>query len=123
VGLTDFRGYSENSVMQEFWISMLLANLALAIKKETDGIIDCTINQKGNKNKYMTNKNELVGCLCRRLPEYMDAETLSEKFNVIRDIFSFAISHRVQDKKGTGESNPRKPPRKVKHHYNNKTTH
>lgn len=123
VGLTDFRGYSENSVMQEFWISMLLTNLALAIKKETDGIIDCTINQKGNKNKYMTNKNELVGCLCRRLPEYMDAETLSEKFNVIRDIFSFAISHRVQDKKGSGESNPRKPPRKVKHHYNNKTTH
>jgi len=87
VGLTDFHGYSENSVMQEFWISMLLTNLALAIKKETDGIIDCTINQKGNKNKYMTNKNELVGCLCRRLPEYMDAETLSEKFNVIRDIF------------------------------------
>jgi len=38
-------------------------------------------------------------------------------------IFSFAISHRVQDKKGSGESNPRKPPRKVKHHYNNKTTH
>jgi len=56
VGLTDFRGYSENSVMQEFWISMLLTNLALAIKKETDGIIDCTINQKGNKNRYKTKK-------------------------------------------------------------------
>ncbi len=120
VGLTDFRGYPENSAMQEF--SMLLTNLALAIKEETDGIIGCTINQKGSKNRYMTNKNELVGCLCR-LPEYMDADTLPEKFNVIRDIFSFAISHRVQDKKGIGEPNPHKPPRNVKHHYNNKATY
>lgn len=71
----------------------------------------------------MTNMNELVGCLGRRLPEYMDSETLSKKFAVIRDIFSFAISHRVQDKKGCGESNPRNIPRKVKQHYNNKATH
>lgn len=63
IGLINFRGYSENSVLQEFWISMLLANLALAIKRETDGIIDSTINQKENKHRYMTNKNELVGYL------------------------------------------------------------
>ena len=30
IGLTNFRGYSENSVLQEFWISILLANLTLA---------------------------------------------------------------------------------------------
>ena len=123
IGLTNFRGYSENSILQEFWISMLLTNLALAIKKETDGIIDSTINQKSNKNRYMTNMNELVGCLSRHLPEYMDADTSAEKFTVIRYIFDFAISHRVQDKKGCGESNPRTVPRKVKHHYNNKATH
>ena len=123
IGLTNFRGYSENSVLQEFWISILLANLTLAIKRETDGIIDHTINQKNNKHRYMTNMNELVGCLSRHLPEYMDSETLTEKFTVIRDIFRFAISHRVRDKKGCGESNPRDIPRKVKHHYNNKATH
>ena len=123
IGLTNFRGYSENSILQEFWISMLLANLALAIKRETDGIIDSTINQKGNKNKYMTNMNELIGCLSRHLGEYMDADTLTQKFDIIHCIFDFAISHRVQDKKGSGESNPRTVPRKVKHHYNNKTTH
>ena len=123
IGLTNFRGYSENSVLQEFWISMLLANLALAIKRETDGIIDSTINQKGNKNRYMTNMNELVGYLSRHLGEYMDAGTLTEKHSIIRCIFAFAISHRVQDKKGSGESSPRTVPRKVKHHYNNKTTH
>ena len=123
IGLTDFRGCSVNSVMQEFWISMLLANLSLAVKKEVDGIIDYSINQKGNRYRYMANKNELVGCLCRRLPEYMDACTLDEKFAVVRDLFRFAISHRVRDKKGTGESDPRKPPRKTKHNYNCKKTH
>ena len=123
IGLTNFRGYSENSVLQEFWIAMLLANLALAIKRETDGIIDSTINQKGNKHRYMTNMNELVGYLSRHFGEYMDAGTLTEKFCIIRCIFDFAISHRVRDKKGSGESRPRTVPRKVKHHYNNRTTH
>lgn len=123
IGLTNFRGYSENSVLQEFWISMLLANLALAIKRETDGIIDSTINQKENKNRYMTNMNELIGYLSRHFGEYMDADTLTQKFDIIRCIFDFAISHRVQDKKGSGVSSPRTVPRKVKHHYNNKTTH
>ena len=51
------------------------------------------------------------------------AWTLDEKFAVIRDLFKFAISHRVRDKKGIGESNPRKSPRKTKHHYNRKKTH
>ena len=123
IGLINFRGYSENSVLQEFWISMLLANLSLAIKRETDGIIDSTINQKGNKNKYMTNMNELIGYLSRHFGEYMDADTLTQKFDIIRCIFDFAISHRVQDKKGSVASSPRTAPRKVKHHFNNKTTH
>ena len=106
IGLINFRGYSENSILQEFWISMLLANLSLAIKRETDGIIDSTINQKGNKNRYMTNMNELIGYLSRHFGEYMDADTLTQKFDIIRCIFDFAISHRVQDKKGSGASSP-----------------
>ena len=123
VGLTCFRGYSENSVLQEFWISMLLANLALVIKREADGVIDETINKKGNGNRYMANMNELVGYLSRHFDEYMDADTRTEKFAIIRCMLDFAISHRVRDKKGTGESNPRTVPRNAKHHYNNKTTH
>lgn len=76
IGLTNFRGYSENSVLQEFWISMPLTNLALAIKREADGIIDSAINRKGNKRRYMANMNELVGYLSRHFGEYMDAGTL-----------------------------------------------
>lgn len=37
----------------------------------------------------------------------MDACTPAEKSAVVRELFRFAISHRVRDEKGTGESDPR----------------
>lgn len=123
VGLTNFNGFSENSIQQEFWISVLLANLAMLIKTETDGIIDETVNTGHNKHRYQTNMNELIGCISRYFPEYMEADTCTEQREVIRYIFCFAISTRVRDKKGNGESHPRKNPRNVKHHYNCKATH
>jgi len=75
MGLTNFWGYSENSVLQEFWISMLYANLPLITKHKTDSIITNTINQKGNKKKYMTSINKLVGYLRRNIGKCMDADT------------------------------------------------
>ena len=112
VGLTNFNGYSENSVQQEFWIAMVLANLVMLVKKEADGIIDETVNKKQNKHAYQANMNELVGCISRHFPEYMEADTLDEKRAIIHYIIESAISNRVRDKKGCGESNPRKKPRK-----------
>ena len=131
VGLTCFMGRSENSILQEFWISMLMANLSLAIKKETDGILKYAQTEASpnmNKHLYQTNINELIGSISRRFSIYMDAylenDTDSPALHtVIRDIFIFALRHRVIDKKGLGESNPRREPRKVKNHYNRKRTH
>ena len=87
VGLTNFNGFSENSIQQEFWISVLLANLAMLIKTETDGIIDETVNTGHNKHRYQTNMNELIGCISRYFPEYMEADTCTEQREVIRYIF------------------------------------
>ena len=125
VGLTCFRGYSENSILQEFWIAMLLANIANAIKLETDGIIRHETRQSGKslKHKYKTNMNELVGALSRNLPDYMDTDSTRERFDVIKHIFKFLLSHKVVDRKGSGESNPRTQPRNVKNHYNVRYTH
>jgi len=123
-GLTCFRGYSDNSIQQEFWIAMLLANLAGAIKKQTDGIIKYNHpDDSGLKHSYKTNMNELVGELSLYLPEYMDADTGSEKQSIIRHIFDFLIRKPVIDKKGCRESHPRQESRKVKNHYNVRYTH
>lgn len=124
VGLTCFRGYSENSILQEFWIAMLLTNLANVIKRETDGIIKYSHPESaGLKHSYKTNMNELMGALSRHLPNYIDAETPSERQSIIRHIFNFLVHKPVVDKKDIGESAPRTEPRHVKHHYNCKFTH
>ena len=125
VGLNCFRGYSENSILQEFWISMLLTNIANVVKIETDAIIEHETKHTGSpkKHNYKTNMNELVGALSRHLPAYMDAETMHERLDVIKHIMRFLVCHRVVDKKGGGESNPRLEPRKVKNHYNVRYTH
>lgn len=125
VGLNCFRGYSENSVLQEYWISILLTNIANVIKREMDGIIQYHTEHDGKlkKHKYKTNMNELVGELSRHLPDLMDADSRHERMGIIKHIYNFLIQHRVVDKKGCGESNPRKKPRDVKNHYNSRYTH
>ena len=67
--------------------------------------------------------NELSGVLSRFLPDYMDADRICEKSRIIRHIYAFLISRPVIDKKGSGESNPRKEARKVPYHHNVKYTH
>ena len=124
VGLICFRGYSENSILQEFWIAMLITNLANAIKRSTDGIIRYNHpDGAGLKHAYKSNMNELIGVLSRDFPEYMDADTVSEKRSIIKHIFDFVVSHPVVDKKGSGESNPREQSRSTKYCYNFKFTH
>ena len=123
-GLTCFRGYSQNSILQEFWIAMLLTNLANIIKREADGIIKYNHPKNaGRKHSYKTNMNELIGELSRHFPEYMDADTSAEKHAVIKHIFDFLARHPVIDKKGSGEAHPRQEPRHVKNHYNVRYTH
>ena len=51
--------------------------------------------------------NELIGALSRNRPDYMDADSIHERFSVIKHIFNFLLHHRVMDRKGSGESNPR----------------
>ena len=129
VDLTNFRGYSINSVKQEFWISILNANIALAVENEADGIIDYEINTGENKHNYKSNVNEIIGTISNNIDEYMDIyyyedDNATEKeYELIRYILGECIRIRRVDKKGIGESYPRGKPRDVKHHYNRKTTH
>ena len=124
IGLNNFNGYADNSIQQEFWISMLLFNLASIVQQEADGIIrggDPEITT--NKHKYKINLNELIGCISRHMPEYLDSDSESEKHDIIRYILAFAMRNKVVNRKGSGDSNPRGTPRSVKHHYNRKQTH
>lgn len=124
VGLICFNGYAENSILQEFWISMLMANITSAIEREATGIIKGDEATKPPmKHTYKADTNEIVGCVSRHLPEYLDSETHYEALAIVRHILMFAVHNKVVDKKGSGESNPREEPRAVKYSYNRRLTH
>lgn len=103
---------------------MLVANLMAIVEKEATGIIKGgEATKPPMKHSYKSNTNEIVGCISRHLPEYLDSDTHYEDLAIVRHIIMFAIQNRVVDKKGSGESYPRNKPRAVKNHYNRRLTH
>lgn len=68
--IEEFNGATTTSVFQEFFINMLLSNLASLIKNEADEFIDKEINTKHqNKYRYQSNRSFIIGRLKRILPK------------------------------------------------------
>ncbi len=61
-----FGGFTENIIMQDFWISMYLANIAAIAKYEADQKIKVQRADKNNKYEYQANVNTLIGSLRER---------------------------------------------------------
>jgi len=61
-----FGGFTENIIMQDFWISMYLANVAAIAKYEADQKIKEQRADKNNKYEYQSNVNTLIGSLRER---------------------------------------------------------
>lgn len=64
-----FGGFSENVIMQDFWITMYLANMAAIAKNEADLHIKEERKDKDNKYEYQANVNTLIGSLRDKLAE------------------------------------------------------
>ena len=64
-----FGGFSENVIMQDFWITMYLSNMAAIAKNEADIKIKETRENKENQYEYQANVNTLIGCLRDKLAE------------------------------------------------------
>lgn len=64
-----FGGFSENVIMQDFWISMYLANMAAIAKHEADNKIKEERKDKDNKYEYQANVNTLIGSLRDKLAD------------------------------------------------------
>lgn len=61
--LENFSGKTVNAIMQDFWICMLLANIAAIAKSDADKQITEQRKDKENKYAYQANVNHLIGCL------------------------------------------------------------
>ena len=64
-----FGGFSENVIMQDFWITMYLSNMAAIAKNEADIKIKETRENKENQYEYQANVNTLIGSLRDKLAE------------------------------------------------------
>ena len=61
--LCNFTGCSPNAILQDFWASIHLANIAALAKAEADQAIQASRACSGNKYTYQANTAQLIGTL------------------------------------------------------------
>lgn len=115
-----FSGYSKNAILQDFWICMLLCNIASTAKHEADLLVQRKRSDSHNKLRYIPNVNQLIGSL---KDQFICACALSvpDERNSAIDSIILEISHAVVPVR-PGRSFWRNPwPRKSRNHFNLKS--
>ena len=67
--LPNFNGFTENIILQDFWISMYMLNIAAVAKHESDAEIQAERADKDNDYEYQANVNTIIGSLRNRFAE------------------------------------------------------
>ena len=117
--LPNFTGRSVNVLYQDFWISMLLANVASVAKTEADGKVQKKREGKTNKYQYQTNVNNAIASLRNRFANAVfcpDPSLRASRVDaIIREIAASVVPKRPD------RNVPRKKARKAKYHHNKKS--
>lgn len=68
LNIEEFNGATTISIFQEFYINMLLSNIASLIKNEADLAIE-SISKTSNKYRYQANRTFIIGKILKLLPK------------------------------------------------------
>lgn len=117
INLEEFNGATSNSIRQEFFINLLVSNLASLIKNAADDEIDANANP-GNRYRYQANRTFIIGRLKRLFPKCLAGLCDVE---VIEQIYTDALSRKSQIQPGRRQKRPRIE-RQRKHFRNSKVT-
>ena len=117
INLEEFNGATSNAIRQEFFINLLISNLAALIKNAADDEIDAKANP-GNKYRYQANRTFIIGRLKRVFPKCLSGLC---DIDVIDQIYTEALSRKSQIQPGRRHKRPRIE-RRRKHFRNNKVT-
>lgn len=116
-----FGGFTENIIMQDFWISMYLANMAAIAKNEADKKIKAVRKDKNNKYEYQANVNSLIGSMRERLADAIFSRNPSQRVKklnrIILEIQRSVVPIRPDDGKTPRYENTRN----CKFHHNRKS--
>lgn len=117
--LPNFTGRTVNVLYQDFWISMLLANVASVAKAESDGKAQAKRRGKTNKYQYQTNVNNAIASLRNRFADAVfcpDPSLRATRVDaIICEIAASAVPQRPD------RNVPRNKARKAKYHHNKKS--
>jgi len=118
VEMSNFTGYSSNVILQDFWIGLLLANVASIAKAESDQGIHNSCTSAQNKHEYQTNISVTISSVRERF-----AEAVFCKNPIIRNIRIAKIIKEISASvvpKRPDRKVPRTQSRKTRYHHNKK---
>lgn len=113
-----FGGFSENVIMQDFWISMYLANMAAIAKNEADAKIKEERADKDNKYDYQANVNTLIGSLRDKLADAIFSRNPAQRQKKLERIMLEIQRSVVPIRPDDGNTPRYEYPRKSSHHHN-----
>ena len=116
-----FGGFSENVIMQDFWISMYLANMAAIAKNEADVKIKEVREDKDNKHEYQANVNTLIGSLRDKLADAVFSRNPAHRQKKLERIMTEIQKSVVQISHDDGETPRYENTGKVKFHHNKRS--
>ncbi len=115
-----FGGFTENIIMQDFWISMYLANMAAIAKNEADEKIREQRKDKDNMFEYQANVNTLIGSLRDKLADAVFSRNPMQRIRKLERIIT-EIQKSVVPIRPDDTSTPRyNYTRNSSHHHNKK---
>ena len=116
-----FGGFTENIIMQDFWISMYLANIAAIAKYEADQKIKQQRTDKNNKYEYQANVNTLIGSLRERFAIAVFSKNPLQRLKKVKRILT-EIHHSVIPIRPYDALTPRyQNSRKSNYHHNKRS--
>ena len=116
-----FSGFSENVIMQDFWISIYLANMAAIAKNEADEKIKEERLDKDNKYEYQTNVNTLIGSMRDRLADAVFTRNPAQRQKKLKRIILEIQKSVVPIRPDDGNTPRLENTRKVKYHHNKRS--
>jgi len=116
--IESFNGATSTSVVQEFYLNMLLANIAALIKNHVDSEITKNANPK-NKYRYQAKRSFIVGQLKERLPKML---ILPDCMQLIDELYILAYKIRSQIQPGRSSERRKQNGVRRTHFRNRKAT-
>jgi hypothetical protein len=116
----NFSGRTENTIRQDFYITVMLTNVIAVSAREAQPAVDHAREGKGNKHRYKVNVNHAIGTFKDHFIRALLEENDEKRVEKTNKIIELLCEHVVPERKG--RSCPRNPcPRQSRFHHNMKS--